>query len=53
MTAQQKLINTLESKFCPLSTDGGGEEANHFIREGACVICDKSVYGLAIQHGLA
>lgn len=53
MTNQQRLIEAIESKFCPLSTDGGGKEAKHYIREGECVICDKTVYGLAIQHGLA
>lgn len=53
MTAQQRLIQAIERKFCPNSTDAGGKPANHYIREGECVICDRTVYRLAILHGLA
>lgn len=47
-----KLIDALHMIRCPLSTDGGGTEANHYIKDGACVICDRTPYSLAIQHGL-
>lgn len=49
---QQKLIDTLHMTLCPLSTDAGSTEASHYIKDGACVICDRTPYALAIQHGL-
>ena len=53
MTAQERLIKTIESKYCPNSTDAGGDATSHYIREGACIICDRTVWRLAEMHGIA
>lgn len=52
MNTREKLVAKVETKHCPLSTDGGGWESNHRIKEGACTICDRSTDALAVQHGL-
>ena len=53
MPTSERRIRRVETKFCPLSTDGGGERANHRVKDGACTICDRSVRALEVQHGLA
>ena len=52
MTARDRLIAQLHTKRCPLSTDGGGQDASHYIRDGACVICDMTPDRLAYMHGI-
>lgn len=53
MATSQARIDRVQEKHCPNSTDAGGDAANHCVREGACVICDRSVSALEVQHGLA
>ncbi len=53
MSARATLIAVLESKRCALSTDGGGKESTHYVKDGACVICDLTVRQLVALHGVA
>lgn len=52
-TERAQLIARIESKRCPNSTDDGGKPSRHYVTNGACCICDRSVAGLARLHGLA
>lgn len=47
------LIAQIETKVCPNSTDGGGALANHYVKDGACIICDRTPSKLARLHGLS
>jgi len=53
MTKREALVSQIETKFCPNSTDAGGQASNHFVKYGACLICDRSIDSLAILHGLS
>lgn len=45
------LTKVIESQFCPNSTDGGGKPEKHCVKDGGCVICDRSLRALADLHG--
>ena len=45
-------VARIETKHCPNSTDAGGQSANHYVKDGACVICDRSIHALAHHYGL-
>lgn len=42
----------IEQAHCANSTDGGGQPATHSIKDGACLICDRSIRSLVLLHGL-
>ena len=46
------IITIIESKRCANSTDAGGREANHYIKDGGCDICGHSTRYLAWFYGL-
>lgn len=51
--ARERLISRIEMHHCPNSTDGGGKESRHYVKDGVCVICDRSIHSLAWHYGLA
>jgi hypothetical protein len=48
-----ELTARVQAYHCPNSTDAGGSPANHYIKGGACVICDRTPLALAYLHGVA
>ena len=51
--SRERLIRQIEMHRCPNSTDGGGRESRHYVKDGGCVICDRGIDSLAWHYGLA
>jgi hypothetical protein len=49
---QNDVIAIVETFHCANSTDGGGKPATHYVKDGACLICDRNPSALARLHGL-
>lgn len=51
---RDRLIAIIESRLCPLSTDGGYVKThNHYITAGACAYCDETPATIAYRLGLS